>query len=113
LDWDSFVTVCGSQVNQGNCHLSAATEIGCPAHALADEERDNGDGTYFDSAVTDPTATQTTDPTATQTSDTTSANNGVPTWSIALLVIGSLVLVALIIIVVMLQRALSAGSQHV
>lgn len=82
LDWDSFATVCGNQVNAGNCHLSSATLISCPSSAVAD----------------------TVDPTL-QTSDTSSSSTNsenIPSWSIAMLVLASIMLVALLVIIFVL-----------
>jgi len=72
--------VCGNQVNAGNCHLSSATLISCPSSAVAD----------------------TVDPTL-QTSDTSSTNSeNIPSWSIAMLVLASIMLVALLVIIFVL-----------
>jgi len=87
LDWDSFVTVCGSQVDQGNCHISSAVPISCGSNAVAD-------------------ATAST----LGSSDTSPA--GVPTWGIALFVLSSIMIVALIAIIVILAR-ISHGAARV
>jgi hypothetical protein len=108
LDWDSFTRVCGGEVDQGNCKISAS-KISCPGHALADEEDDSA-VEYVDAAIGDLDAA-TTDPST--NADTTTASDAVPAWAVALLVIGSLVLVALFIIVVMLQRTVFGRQQHV
>jgi len=82
LDWDSFVTVCGGQVNAGNCRISKAVRISCPGKAVAD----------------------TMNPTL-SSSDASTAN--IPSWSIAMLILVSLVLVALLAIIIVLARKIA------
>jgi len=77
LDWDSYVTVCGGQVNAGHCSVSRAVRVNCPAHA-----------------VTDPS-----NPTLGST-DTSAAN--VPTWGVAMLVLASLMIVILAVVIIIL-----------
>jgi len=36
LDYDSFLTVCGSQASNGHCSISTATVVGCPSNAVSD-----------------------------------------------------------------------------
>jgi len=73
--------VCGNQVNAGNCHLSNAQLISCSSSAVAD----------------------TVDATL-PTSDSTSSSNSenIPSWSIAMLVLASIMLVALLVIIFVL-----------
>jgi len=74
--------VCGNQIDAGNCHLTSANLIPCPASAVAD----------------------TVDPTL-QTSDTSSSSTNsenIPSWSIAMLVLASIMLVALLVIIFVL-----------
>jgi len=99
LDWDSYARVCAGQTDNGHCTLNSAVEIACPGQAIGDT-----DFATADFATTDPTATTATTP---------ASSDVVPTWAIALLTIGSLVLVALIIIVVMLQKTVFGRQQHV
>jgi len=87
LDWDSFLTVCGSQKDQGNCHISSSP-IACPAHAVAD-------------SAADPTLGPNT------------SSAGVPTWGIALFVLVSIMIVALIAIIVILARISHGASSRV
>jgi len=79
LDWNSFATVCGGEVDQGHCVISSAVNIPCPSSAVAD----------------------TSNPTFAGTS---AASNSAPSWAIGLFVVGSLTTVALLIIVVLLFR---------
>jgi len=80
LDWASYETVCGGQVDAGNCKLSKAVKINCPASAVAEDgstELGNSDTSPANSAAT-------------------------PTWAVALLVIGALMIVALVTVIVLL-----------
>jgi len=73
--------VCGGQVDQGNCHLLSAQLIACPASAVAD----------------------TVDQTLPTGDSSSSSNSGdIPSWSIAMLVLASIMLVALLVIIFVL-----------
>jgi len=74
LDWNSYATVCGNQVNAGHCALSSATRIGCPSSAVAD--------------------------TTTTLSD--SQSSATPTWAIAMIVLSSLMVVILLVLLVII-----------
>jgi len=79
LDYDSFMTVCGSQgVNAGHCKLNSATLISCPSSAVADVTA----GTVSSSSSDDLSAS--------------------PSWAIALIVLASLMLLLLLVLIVVL-----------
>jgi len=75
LDWDSYKTVCGNQVDAGHCTISSATLINCPASAVAD---------------------------VTSTLSPGDASNSSPAWAIALIVVASLMLLLLLVAIVVL-----------
>jgi len=75
LDWNSYATVCGNQVNAGHCQLSSAKKITCPAHAV-------GEMSILNS--TSVTAL------------------GTPVWAIAILALAAIVIILLIVVIVLL-----------
>jgi len=80
LDYDSFMTVCGSQgVNAGHCQLSSASTISCSSSA----------------AVADVTAGTL----SSSSSDDLSAS---PSWAIVLIALASLMLLLLLVLIVVL-----------
>jgi len=93
LDWNSYATVCGNQVDAGHCVISSARQIGCPSNAVADL------------ATADPSLASPTDPTSTSQSS--------PTWAVALIVLSSLVLFLLLVVVVLLFIRIRSKEERV
>jgi len=78
LDWDSYATLCGGQVDAGHCTLSSAVSVSCPAQAVGDPSNTFG------------------------STDTSAAS--VPAWGVAMLVLASLMIVILVVVIVILAR---------
>jgi len=74
LDWNSYATVCGNQVDAGHCQLSSAVRISCSSGAVADSS----------------------------TNLSTTTELGTPVWAIAMIALASVVLVLLIVAIVLL-----------
>jgi len=76
LDWNSYATVCGNQVNAGHCQLSSAVRISCPSGAVADSSAN--------------------------LSLSNMTELGTPVWAIAMIALASVVLVLLVVAIVLL-----------
>jgi len=88
LDMDSFNKVCGAAgVHAGNCAISSAVSIACPAHAVGDSSsQDMNTGS--------------------------SASSATPAWATALLVLAGIMTVTLIVVIVLLFTK-KAGVEQV
>jgi len=76
LDWNSYATVCGGQVDAGHCQLSSATLIGCPGGAVADA--------------------------STNLNSSNSTVLGTPMWAVAMIALATIVVVLLVVVIVLL-----------
>jgi len=76
LDWNSYATVCGSQVNAGHCQLSSAKKISCPSGAVAEM--------------------------STNLNSTSVTQLGTPVWATAILALAAIVIILLVVVIVLL-----------